>query len=187
MSAPWENTLPTSVEISGKEYDIRTDYRDILTILSAMNDPELNDREKSVAVMVAFYPDVERIPPECYDESARRCAWFINGGVDEPARKYPKFMDWEQDFQYVVAPINRVMGQEIRSIPYMHWWSFLSAYYEIGDCLFAQIVRIRSLKAKGKMDKDDQRWYRENRELVDFKTRYTSEEEDFINRMMGKK
>lgn len=187
MSAPWENALPTSVEIGGKVYDIRTDYRDILTILSAMNDPELNDREKSVAVMVAFYPDVENVPPECYDEAARRCAWFINGGVDEPAHKSPKLMDWEQDFQYVVAPINRVMGQEIRSSPYMHWWSFLSAYYEIGDCLFAQIVRIRNLRAKGKMDKDDRRWYQENRELVDFKMRYTSEEEDFINRMMGRK
>ena len=94
-------------------------------------------------------------------------------------------MDWEQDFQYIVAPVNRVMGKEIRSMDYLHWWTFISAYYEIGDCLFAQIVRIRERKAKGKpLDKSDQDFYRRNREIVDLKTTYT-EQEDAILKQWG--
>lgn len=86
-------------------------------------------------------------------------------------------MDWEQDFQYIAAPINRVVGQEIRAMPYLHWWTFISAYYEIGDCFFAQIVRIRSLRAKGKrLEKADQEFYRENKRLVDIKEKYSEAE-----------
>lgn len=90
-------------------------------------------------------------------------------------------MDWEQDFKYIVAPINRVTGTEIRSIEYMHWWTFIAAYYEIGDCTFAQIVRIRDKKARGKpLDKTEQDWYRKNRNLVDLKTKYTQEDEETL-------
>ena len=54
---------------------------------------------------------------------------------------------------------------------------------EIGDCTFAQIVRIRSLKAKGKkLDKADQEWYRKTRHLVDIKTAYTDSEKDMLHR-----
>ena len=33
--------LPTSLNVGGKDYKIRTDYRVILDILSAMNDPDI--------------------------------------------------------------------------------------------------------------------------------------------------
>lgn len=79
--------------------------------------------------------------------------------------------------------VHRIVGREIRGIKYLHWWTFLSAFYEIGDCTFAQIVRIRNLKAKGKnLDKADQEWYRQNRHLVDFKVKYTEAEETELER-----
>ena len=72
-------------------------------------------------------------------------------------------------------------------MPYFHWWSFISAYYELGDCLFANIVRIRSLKAKGKtLDKADREFYRENRRIIDLKRTLTEEETDTINVWLGK-
>lgn len=90
-------------------------------------------------------------------------------------------MDWEQDFRLLIAPINRIAGQEVRALPYMHWWTFLSYYGEIGDCYFAQIVRIRDLKAKGKLkDKADREFYRRNRDAIDIKRRYSKTEEEII-------
>ena len=119
---------------------------------------------------------------EDYRAALERCFWFIGGGGEEQSsRPAPKLMDWEQDFRYIVAPINRVLGQEIRAAEYLHWWTFLAAYYEIGDCLFAQIVRIRAKRAKGQpLDKADAAWYRENRELVDLKAQYTQGEEELL-------
>ena len=182
MTAPWNERLPTSVWVSGTEYEIRSDYRAVLDICTALADPELTDGEKAAVALEIFYPSFESMPSEHYQEVLEKCFWFINCGSDERVgKKSPRLVDWKQDFQYIVAPINRICGQEIRSVEYIHWWTFMAAYMEIGDCVFAQIVRIRNLKAKGKkLDKADQEWYRQNRHLVDFKTTYTEAEQDVL-------
>ena len=142
-----EYTLPKTVSVGGREYSIRSDYRAILDICEALTDPELTNEEKAEVLLYIFYPDLADIPVEDWQEAAKQCVWFINCGENERhQRSAPKLMDWSQDFRYIAAPINRVLGKEIREMEYLHWWTFISAYYEIGDCLFAQIVRIRSLR-----------------------------------------
>lgn len=181
--------LPVSLEIGGKPYEIRADYRAILDICIALSDPDLSNQEKMFVALGIMYPDFNSIPSADYAEALEQCFWFINGGDETKQRKAPKLVDWEQDFKYIVAPINRVYGQDIRAIPYdsetnvggLHWWTFISAYYEIGDCLFAQIVRIRNKQARGKkLDKSEREWYRQNRELVDFKQTYSTAEEALL-------
>lgn len=182
-----EYSLPTSVNVNGTEYSIRSDYRAILDIFQAIADPDLSREERVLALLFIFYPDFETMPPEDYQGAVDRCFWFINCGKTEKpdGRKHPQLVSWEQDFPYIVAPINRVVGQEIRAMEYMHWWSFMSAYLDIGDCLFAQIVRIRSLKARGKKLNDmDKEWYRENRDLVDIRTAYTDAEDDLLKQWL---
>lgn len=181
--------LPKSLNICGTEYAIRYDYRCILEICAAMQDPELDKQDKAIVAMAIFYPDFENMPTDHYQEAIKQCFWFINGGEDDQGGKGTKLVSWDQDTKYIISPINRVLGKEIRAIPYdeetntggLHWWTFLSAYMEIGDCVFAQIVRIRNLKAKGKkLDKVDQEWYRQNRNLVDFKQTYTEAENEIL-------
>ena len=176
--------LPTSLTICATNYKIRSDYRAVLDICSALNDPELDDQEKTSVLMEIFYPDFSEMPTGHYQEAVKRCLWFIAGGAPETDRKkQPRLLDWEQDFQYMVAPVNRVLGTEIRATEYLHWWTFLSAYMEIGECLFSQIVRIREKKATGKrLDKADREWYQKNRHLVDFKTTYTEQESDTLKK-----
>lgn len=180
MFSPWHELLPTRVEVGGTEYAVRSDYRAALDICAALSDPELDSRERAVVALTIFYPDLSAMPPEHCQEAVEKCLRFISGG-DEGAssRKAPKLVDWEQDFQHIIAPINRVLGQEVRAVEYMHWWTFLAAFYEIGDCTFAQIVRVRDRLARGKpLDKQDREWYQNNRHLVDFKRKYTSAEDE---------
>lgn len=175
--------LPTSVTVNDTEYGIRSDYRAVLDIFSALNDPDLSSEEKALALLDIFYPSFIDMPPSDYEQAVKECFLFINGGTEEHAqRKSPKLIDWEQDFQYIVAPINRVAGTEVRSLHYLHWWTFLSYFYEIGgDCTFAQIARIRDKKARGKpLDKQDKEWYRHNKHLVDFNTKYSSAESELL-------
>lgn len=174
--------LPTSVEVCGTNYEIRSDFRAILDIFSVLSDPDLTDQEKAIGTLGIFYPAFPTMPEEHMREGMETCFSFINCGNVE-REKSPKLMDWEQDFQYLIAPINRVAGTEVRSLAYLHWWTFLSYYYEIGDCFFAQIVRIRDLKMKGKLkDKLDKEFYRKNKAAVDIKTRYSEVEEDIIRK-----
>lgn len=174
--------LPKTAVVGGREYDIRTDFRCILDIITALADPELDDQERAYVALTIFYPDFEKIPSTDYQEAIKECFRFINGGKeDDDKRKPPRLVAWDQDFPHIVAPINRVIGQDVRGLEYYHWWTFLAAYMEIGDCTFAQIVRIRNKLAKGEpLDKSDRKWYRENRQLVDIKKTYTAAEQDVL-------
>jgi hypothetical protein len=182
--------LPKAVEVQGAEYEVRTDYRDILNICTALSDPELSEDEKYICSLDIFYPAFETMPPVHYEDALNECYRFINCGQNVQEKKNgPKLVDWEQDFKYIVAPINHICGQEIRSIPYMHWWTFISYYQEIGsDCTFAQIVSIRDKLAKGKaLDKQERQWYHQNKSLVDFKNKYTEEDQGLLEEWGGKK
>lgn len=190
-----EYGLPESVNISGENFKIRYDFRVILDIFEALNDPDLDDQERIIAILTMFYPDFEKIPD--YEEATRELYKFINGGKEsDGGKKHTKLVDWQQDYPLIIAPINRVVGEEVRKIPYdmesntggFHWWSFLSAYQEIGDCLFAQVVRIRDKKAKNeKMSKEDREFYRKNRDIIDIQQKYSESEEALIAELLGRK
>lgn len=178
MSA-WD--LPKSTSINGTEYAIRSDYRAVLDVLTVMEDPELSDGERGAIAFEIFYPDYDEMPPSDYQQAAEFLQWFVNGGDAPKGKQKSKLADWKQDFPLIVGPVNRVLGYEVRGCEYCHWWTFLGAYYEIGDCLFAQVVSIRKKKRKGKrLEKYEQEFYRENRELIDFKVELTEEEKAFF-------
>lgn len=175
--------LPKTLTVCGTEYEICSDYREVLDVIEILNDPELDQQEKAMGALLFFYPQFEDMPYAHFREALRKCFWFINGGKDEEqAKKKPvRLVDWEQDFSCIVSPVNRVLGFEVRAQEYVHWWTFLGAYMEIGDCLFAQIVRIRDAKARGKkLEKHDREWYERNRRLVDFRQNYTQQENELL-------
>lgn len=183
---PLDSLLPTSVEIGGAEYEIRSDYRAALDICAALNDSELDDQERAYVALDIFYPAFEDMPLEHYQEAVARCLDFISGPGPKNPGKSPKVVDWAQDFPLIVGPVNRIFGQEVRAAEYIHWHTFLAAYGEIGDCTFAQVVRIRDHLARGKkLDKQDREWYNRNRYLVDFQRKYTSTDEALLKEWGG--
>ena len=58
-------TLPTSVNIDGIEHPIRSDYRVILDIISALNDDDFTDREKAIAMMRESDMSISQIAEAC--------------------------------------------------------------------------------------------------------------------------
>lgn len=162
--------LPESLNVGGSLFRIRTDFRDVLTIFQALNDPDLPDFAKTEVMLRIIYKDVESIPQEHMEEAVKKAMEFINH-IDEddtPDRKRPSLMDWEQDADLIIPAINKVSGVgDVRSLPYMHWWTFLGYYMEIGECLFSQVLSIRYKRAHGKkLEKWEKDFERENRNLI---------------------
>lgn len=169
-------TLPTSIEISGIEYGIETDYRVILDILTAMSDVDMEEWEKQEVMYRIFYPNYETIPKSDYYEACKKASEFIDGNIPE-GRPKPKTMDWEQDAALIIPAVNKVAGVEVRAIPYLHWWTFLGYYMEIGDGLFSQVISIRQKKAKGKsLEKWEKEFVQSAPELVNLKSKYSEEQ-----------
>lgn len=175
-------SLPTSVEVNGTEYKIQSDYRAALDILAALSDSELDNQDKAETALTIFYPELEEMPYTDYQEALQQCFRFIDcGEAPREEKKHPTLMSWSQDFSMFIAPVNRIAGCEVRALKYLHWWSFISYYREIGDCLFAQVVAIRDKKARGKaLDKQEKEFYRRNREMIDLKINYTQAENDVL-------
>ena len=176
--------LPTTIELSGQEYGIRSDYRAVLDICTALCDINLNDSEKAIVTCEILYPEYKKIKD--LEEATEKAFEFINLGQPVTDQKpKPALMNWEQDFNLIVPAINKVTGQEIRSIPYMHWWTFVAAYMEIGECLFSNVIGIRQKRAKGKkLEKYEQEFMNENSDMVILKQQYTDEEQAFIDNLM---
>lgn len=185
--------LPTSLNISGVDFSIRTDFRAIIDILIAFNDPELNDYARKIVMVKILYEDWQSIPIEHLEEACQKACEFIDCGQseDDPNHPKPRLMDWEQDGDMIIPAVNKVAHQEVRAVPYMHWWTFFSYFLESGECLFNTVVGIRSKKAKGeKLDKWEEKFYKENKKTIDIKTRLSDEEQaykDALNEMLNLK
>lgn len=187
-------SFPTSLNIGGVEYEIRTDYRVVLDLLMALNDPELSDSDNKMSaymqsrvILEIMFPDWDNIPQEHIQEALDKVAEFIDMGIGDDSKK-PKTMDWEQDAPIIIPAINKVLNKEIRAEKYMHWWTFLGAYMEIGEGLFSNVIHIRQKKAKGKkLEKWEQEFYKENKSLIDFqhKEKRSNEEKEMLRDYFG--
>lgn len=60
--------LPTSLNINGVAYTIRTDFRAIIDILIAMNDPDLDQQRELLRISLMMHlQDISRIALEMSD------------------------------------------------------------------------------------------------------------------------
>ncbi len=181
--------LPSSLCVGGQEWSIRTDFRAVLDILKYFNDPEYEEDEKWEICLDILYENFSDMPPELWKEAAQKAIEFIDMGIRDDGKKRPKIMDWEQDAPIIATAVNNVIGGEIRSPRPTHWWTFLGAYMEIGESLFSQVLNIRNKKKKGeKLEKWEQKFYAENRALIDLrskKSERSEEEKEAIRKVFG--
>lgn len=171
----WE--LPTSLEIGGVGYFIRSDFRAVLDILKYYADPEYEPDERNLICLMILYPDWEDIPQEHWGEAIEKAKEFIDAGMTDDGKRKPTLMDWEQDAPIIIPAVNNIAGCEVRAIPNLHWWTFLGYYMEIRESLFSSVVDIRHKKQKGKkLEKYEEEFYRENKKLITLKKKETAEE-----------
>ena len=172
--------LPDSVTVSGCEYPVRTDFRTILEIFVMLDDPDLSDADKTEALLRMFY--VER-PPDP-ENALLAFTDFVDPRqtARTSATHNTRLIDWSQDFDLMVAPINHILGFECRAADYLHWRTFLAAYLEIPpESVFARVLRIREkLRTGKKLEKYERTWYNKNRDLVHLRPKFSKAEEELI-------
>lgn len=191
--------LPTSLEVGGKEYAMRTDYRAILDILAAMNDPEIFEPgmtedekkiEQTMTMLQILYIDFDSIPPKYYQEAAEKAVDFIDCGIKGDDKPKPRTMDWEQDAPIIAPEVSKVAGRDIR-VGETHWWEFFGYYLGIGEGMFNTIVSIREKRRKGKkLEKWEKEFYQNNKNLIDLKVKKaerSDEEKEALRDLFGLK
>jgi hypothetical protein len=184
--------LPKELNVNGQDLAIRSDFRVALLIFQAYSDPDLTDQEKCMVMLECLFEDSKLISEESMEEALKMAAWFLDGGGTTSGElnhnQDKKVMDWEQDEQLIFSSVNKVAGYETRATEYLHWWTFLGFFNEIGEGLFTTIINIRNKKNKHKkLDKAELEYYKNNKSLIDLKRKYTAEEKadmDNLNQLL---
>ena len=180
--------LPRALEFGGRSWPIRTDYRVILSILAAAGDPNLSDREKAYVCLHNLYEDFTDIPADQLQAAYDAAMGFIDRGGDGEAG--PRTMDWEQDAPLIFPAINRTAGFEVRAAEYLHWWTFVGFFMEIGrDTTCATVFSLRQKKSRGKkLEKWEREYWSSNAGICRLRPRLTDEEraeEDRLKAILG--
>ena len=68
---------------------------------------------------------------------------------------------------------------EVRACEYLHFWTFMGYFNEIGKGTFATVVSIRDKQRRHKkLEKEEREFIRDNPDIVKLKRKYTQEEKD---------
>ena len=166
--------LPTSVTIEDKEYKIRNagDFRMVLDCFSALQDIELEKRERIITSLIIFYDDAFSLDSifEIFDTESKintaieKMFDFFNCGQEAlGAHHNYKLIDWEKDTHLIASAVNKVAGIEVRAVEYMHWWTFMSHYISVGESTLSTVVNIRGKIVRGKkLEKYEREFRQEN-------------------------
>lgn len=189
--------LPETLTVDGEEYPIRTDYRNVLQVFEAFQDPELTQEEKWIVAIYLMFEDfscsddVLQAAQDGFnlEEAIKQISWFISAGQPEKQVLEKPTYNWKQDEQMIFSAVNKVASRETRELDYLHWWTFLGYFNEVGEGTFSFIVGIRHKLNRGKkLEKHEKEFLSRNRELVILKkpkTKEEQEQEDAYNALLN--
>lgn len=177
--------LPETLTVGGADYPIRSDYRDALQVFEAFKDQELDSGEKCIVAIYLLFADFEcaedvlRAAEDGFDivEAYEQVRWFLEAGRESGKKEEKPTYDWAKDEQMIFSAVNKIAGTETRQAEYIHWWTFLGYFNEIGEGNLTYIVNIRrKLNKNKKLEKHEREYYRENKDVIDLKPPKTKEE-----------
>ena len=188
--------LPTSIIVNDREYAIRNngDFRIVLDCLEVLNDISLEENERCIVALVIFYEcfedidDIIKVPENELSELVNEMFLFISCGNDGSvtANTNYKTLDWNSDSQLICSAINKVAGMEVRSTPYLHWWTFMGYFSEIGESSLATVVCIRTKIVKNKkLEKYESEFRMNNPQYFnwDYRTQQQKEDDELIKKL----
>ena len=181
----WE--LPKTAMIGDKIYPIHTDFREILDIFTWLQDETKPEFIRWHIALGLFYDG--QIPDENFAEAAGYFCRFINCGHTEETNIGHQLLSWEQDAQDIVTDVNKVAGQEIRSLPYLHWWTFMGWFRSIGEGNLSTLLTVREKIRRGKkLEPHEKEYYLRNKNKVNSYKKYSASElaeQERLQKLLG--
>ena len=179
--------LPEHLKVGGIDYTIRSDYRNILQVFEAFNDEDMEDWKKWVVAFWNLFEDFTCIDDVLeaiengfpVEDAIKQINWFITAGKAHGKEMELPVYDWAQDEQMIFSAVNKVAGKETRELEYLHWWTFLGYFNEVGEGEFSFISSIRhKLNKCQKLEKHEKEFLNNNKDRVTLKKRMTKEERE---------
>lgn len=180
-----ETDLPFFLTVDGEEKEIYSDFRDVVKILIALQDPEVPDGERNFILLNNLYVE-DWTAFNDIDEALKQAKLFIDCGKEykEVNENSPQIINWKQDYGLICEAVNKNINiLEVRQLKYLHWWTFCGYFGERGECRISTFAEIRDKLNKGiKLEKYEKEILRENREQIIIQNKSNA---DFENELWG--
>lgn len=177
--------LPFFLTVDGIDREIYSDFRDVIKILVALQDPEVPNGERNLILLNNLFVDDWTVFTDI-DEALKQAKWFMDCGKEykEVNENSPQIINWAQDYGLICEAVNKVINVlEVRQLKYLHWWTFCGYFGERGECRISTFAEIRDKINKGKkLEKYEKEILRENREQIIIKDKRNA---DFENEIFG--
>ena len=190
-------SLQTSVQIGQASFEIRNkgDFRMVLDCFEALNDNELNSSEQMYSALIIFYKDFNSLDDvlankELIPDLYKSMITFFNNGEEDVQSNTGGYtlIDWNKDSNLIISAVNNVAKTEIRTLDYLHWWTFMGYYMAIGDCTLSTVILLRYKKAHGdKLEKYEKKFISDNPEYFNIDTRSDAQREadEYVKQLWG--
>lgn len=169
---------PEYMEINGVDYKIDTDYRVALACFRAINDDEINDTQRTLAVVTLLLG--EDFPIELINEGMEKCTVFLRCGKEENQDEEDIDMDYEQDMGRIMASFRSCYNMDIQNEK-IHWWAFNDYIAGFGeDEILSRVRYIRNYNLNDIKDANEREKMAEaqNRLAIVVKERKTEKQKE---------
>ena len=182
---------PLFVTIDGEQFEIENncDYRVILDCIGCYEDNNLDLITQHQSALIIFYKEPQKI--KNVEEAVKQMIRVIDCQSEEECAEnsteqsepQPRLMSWKKDIKFIAPAVSRVLGYDVRTPDkFTHWWTFIGAFQEIGECYWSTIISIRRKRLKGqKLEDWEQKIYRENKKDIDLPQNLTDEEKEWLD------
>lgn len=151
--------FPDTVEVSGKFYQIATDFRDWIAFFDMMADKNFDQKQKMLTALQWFTDEIPENIAEAYKALMKfaSCAEIKKTPEHQGKNRNPETpsLSWLYDAAYVLGAFRQVYGMDLIRVKYMHWWEF-SALFEalLEDTPIKQRMLYRQMKISDIKDKE---------------------------------
>ena len=118
------DTVPTSVDIDGVEYEINSNFRYGILFELLMQDSTIEEKDKIYMALDLYYPVI----PTNIDEAIEKILWFYKCGKDEAKvkstgkdRGTTQIYSFEYDDDYIYSAFLDQYRVDLQDIKYLHW------------------------------------------------------------------
>ena len=139
--------MPETLEISGEDYGIRSDFRTVLRFFELNRDERVFERHKGYVALKMFFGG--RMPYDA-DAAFKALGWFIRcGKPEEQAKQKRPVFDFAHDSGIIFSSFWAQYGIDLTTAA-LHWWKFAALFAGLNeDTMFRNVVRIRTKPEDG--------------------------------------
>lgn len=179
--------LPKTVNIGGKEYPIKTDFRDWIQFENILSDPKESEQEKIKCLLLLY----STLPPKFID-AWKSVMWFYSGAeharenentADQKQKSRSRIYHYEYDADYIYSAFWAQYGIDLQCAN-LHWWQFKALFKGLDETnMIVKIMGYRSMDLSQIKDKEQKRFYRKMKRLYRLPDMRTEQqrEQDMVN------